>query len=161
MLMSNVGIPLILVYVQNIIWLLDRFWIQEFQFPLAGVFHCQNVLRRHTRWELLFIDHALECTDGFLPVFEQLCQWLIFGPWLVLDEYSLGLFICDWIARLAILTNWQEDSILMHLRGVVCVVQYFAAEMLVEVVIHWKIGEVSASISIHCHDVLLPFAFLT
>ena len=106
------------------------FEFKSSSFFLTGVFHCQNVLRCHTGWELLFIDHAFECTNGFLSVFEQLCQWLIFGPWLVLDEYSLGVVICDWIARFAILTNWLEDSILIRLYSVVCIVQYSTAKCL-------------------------------
>ena len=78
----------------------------------------------------------------------------------MLDEYSLGVIVCDRIARFAILTNRQEDSVLMYLYSVVWVIQYFTAEMRVKVVIHRKMGEVSASISIHCHDVLLLFVFV-
>ena len=43
----------------------------------------------------------------------------------------------------------------------VFVVEYFTAEMRVKVVIHRKMGEVSASISIHSHDVLFLFVLVT
>ena len=75
----------------------------------------------------------LEGPGGSAFALEEVCQWFIFGPWLILDKNPFGIFISDWIPRLAILSNWQKYSMFCCLSTVTFIFEHLLADVFVEI----------------------------
>ena len=117
----------------------NRLFIQKTKFSLLGVFHGEDVLISYTRWKLPLVHHTLEGPDSSAFALEEVCQWFIFGPWLILDKNPFGVLICYWIPRFAILSNWQKYSMLYCLSTVIFIFEHLLADMSVEISIRGKV----------------------